>query len=222
ERNDGVADEGPLSDDEAGKLCFKRSGQLGDLGCVDARFFGDHDPPWRVTLFRTGRTLLPELREILAHEVAFTAGDEALVGGIERCLLVRLDHLAVGAEGYILAGSERRRIVLRLTRHGLAGHVDPLGALHPRPAAGSRTVPAVASGPAVATAGTGTCAGAGASASAGPCAVAIPVAIAARAGSRTRARRCAGAGVGLRALARRVAIRLRGELLPGRLQPIDR
>src|SRR6266550_1325300 len=169
ERNDRVADKRLLSDDEAGQLGLEIFGQLGDLGGVDARFFGDHDPPWRINLFRAGRTLLTELREILAHEVAFTAGDEALVGGIERRLLVRLDHLAIRTRRHVLPRSERRGIVLRLTRHGLAGHIDPLGALHPRPGAGSRTAPAVATGPAVASTCASTCAGAspGAGASTG-------------------------------------------------------
>src|ERR1700716_3891712 len=169
QRNDRVADQRLLSDDEPGKLGLERSGKFGDFGGVDARFFGDHDPPWRIRLFRAGRTLLTELREILAHEVAFTAGNEALVRGVERGLLVGLDHLAVGAQGNVLPRPQWRRVVLRLTGHGLAGHVDPLGALGCGPAAGSRAVGPVAPGTSAAGTGSGTCAS--------PGAVAISVAV---------------------------------------------
>src|ERR1700704_547922 len=174
ERNDGVADQRLLSDDEAGKLGLEGSGQFGDFGGVDARFFGDHDPPWRIRLFRAGRTLLAELREILTHEVAFTAGNEALVRGVERGLLVGLDHLAVGAQGNVLPRPQWRRVVLRLTGDGLAGHVDPLGALGCRPAAGSPAVGPVAAG----TSATGTGPGAGTRASPGAVAIAVAVAVA--------------------------------------------
>src|SRR6202162_6612562 len=92
----GIAEELFLTDDETGELGFERVCQLGHAGGVDARFFGDHYPPWRITLFWAGSSLLPELREVLADEVALTAGDEALVGGVQRRLLGGLDHLAVG------------------------------------------------------------------------------------------------------------------------------
>src|SRR6266851_5745541 len=49
--DDGVSDQRLLSNDETGKLGLEGLGQFGHFGGVDARFFGDHDPPWRVTLF---------------------------------------------------------------------------------------------------------------------------------------------------------------------------
>src|ERR1700719_652713 len=124
-----------LPHDQTGELGFERLRQLGHASGVDARFFGDHDPPWRITLFRAGSSLLPELREILADEVALTAGNEALVGGVQRGLLVGLDHLAVGAERHVLARPPRRGVVLRLTGYRLSRHVNPLGALRARAAA---------------------------------------------------------------------------------------
>src|SRR5438309_2850416 len=138
QRDHGIAQEVFLTDDQSGELGFERLRQLGHLGCVDARFFGDHDPPWRITLFRTGPSLLTELREVLADEVALTAWNETLVGGIQCRLLVGLDHLAVGAERHVLTGSKRRGIVLRLTRDRLARHVYALGALRACAAPGAR------------------------------------------------------------------------------------
>src|SRR4029077_8429392 len=82
QRDHGVAKKFFLTDDQTGELSFERLRQLGDAGGVDARVFGDHDPRWRITLFRAGSSLLPELREILADEVALTTGNEALVGGV--------------------------------------------------------------------------------------------------------------------------------------------
>src|SRR6202165_1456150 len=171
ERDHGVAEELFLTDDQTGELGFERLRQLGHAGCVDARFFGDHDPPSRFKLFRTGSSLLPELGEVLADEVALAPRNQALVGSVQRRLLVSLDHLAVRAERHVLTGSERGGIVLRLAGHGLARHIDPLGALRARAAPRPCTVRACAprsARPARPRAG------------AGPAATATPVA-----GSRT-------------------------------------
>src|SRR6202035_4743353 len=86
------------------------------------------------SLFGTGSGQLTELREVLADEVALTARNEALVGRVQRGLLVGLDHLAVGAERHVLARSQGGGIVLRLAGHRLARHVDALGALGTRAA----------------------------------------------------------------------------------------
>src|SRR5207249_1280274 len=137
QRDDGVAEEGFLADDEAGQLGLERLRQLGHSGCVDARFFGDHVPPWRDL---SGGTLFTELREILADEVALTSGDEALVGGIDGRLLVGLDYLGVGAQRHLLSRAKRRRIILGLARHRLPRNVDPLRAGRARAASGPRTV----------------------------------------------------------------------------------
>src|SRR2546428_618775 len=87
QRDDRVAEERFLADDETRQLVLERLGQLGHPGCVDARFFGDHDPPRRDLL---GGMRFAELREILADEVALTSGDEALLGRIVGGLLVGL------------------------------------------------------------------------------------------------------------------------------------
>ena len=43
--NHGVANEVFLSNDQAGELSLEGLRQLRHVGRVDARFFGDHDPP---------------------------------------------------------------------------------------------------------------------------------------------------------------------------------
>ena len=107
--DDGIAEEGFLADNQAGQLVLERLRQLGHPGCVDARFFGDHDPPWRDL---PGGTRFTELREVLPDEVALTSGDEALLRRIERRLLVGLDHLGVRAQRHVLSRTERRRVIL--------------------------------------------------------------------------------------------------------------
>src|SRR6202022_3587732 len=140
----------------------------------------------------------------------------------------RLDPLAVGTQGHILSRSQGRRIILRLTGHGLARHIDPLGARGCRTAAGSRAVRAGAAGTAATRTGPGASAGpraalgtrAGTRARAGtrtgpraragtrtgPRARASPAATCSRAGARpwSRARPCPGAGVLLTPLAFRL------------------
>src|SRR2546428_11407625 len=113
---------------------------------------------------------------MFANDVTLTAGNEALVGGIEGGLLVGLDDLAVRAQRHVLPGAEGRRIVLRLPGYGLSGHVDPLGARCTGAAAGSRPIRAGAAGSATAAApAAGPIAIAGAGAVAIPGAIATPV-----------------------------------------------
>src|SRR5260370_34640307 len=176
QRDDRVADQGLVSDDEPGQLVLGGLREFGHPGRIDARFFGDHDPPRRGNLFGSGRTLLTQLREILADEVTLAARDETLVRGIERGLLVGLDHLAVGAQRHVLPGSQRGRIVLRPARYRLAGHVDPLGGLHAGARARSRTTRSGAAGSAGST-GAVAAAAASAGPRTGPGAAAVPVAV---------------------------------------------
>src|SRR5207249_4678835 len=210
QRDDGVAEEGFLADNQAGQLGLERLRQLGHLACVDARFFGDHVPPWRDL---SGGTLFTELREILADEVALTSGDEALIGGIDGRLPVGLDHLGVGAQRHLLSRAKRRRIILGLARHRLPRNVDPLRAGRARAASGPRTV-----GPRTA----GSAGSAVPVSAAVPVSVAIPIPVAIPRAAAARAGRGTGTGVRLSTLAVRIAVGLRRQLPAGGLEAIDR